>query len=371
MGRKRQELHVLGNQTKLKSSSNGRAAADHMPFTTFSHSISKLTKKITEEAILFSVFVLFRTCICVSGLLLLVPSLPITILGVNFPFGIYFVPLMLLRNRSRAVSKPGLMADHSSQQSPNQNYAKTIPSLFGSPKFRDFTNKCLSSGTEALRSPTSILDARALSPFAFGNPFSTLPNKICPPNRTSWDKPDSKGIGLALVGALKDDDNPIHDNYEPNKGNVLLRVKIPFESQTCAGDFGTKTKDSKNSSRSGVCAKDDCASPSVRAVSWSEMELSEEYTCVISHGPNPKTTHIFNNCIMVETFYALPQNQNSHSATSANFLSFCHTCKKYLDQTKDIFIYRGEKAFCSRECRHREMVLDGIENLEFESNGFY
>ncbi|XP_047152163.1 protein MARD1 [Vigna umbellata] len=279
---------------------------------------------------------------------------------------------MLLRNRSRAVSKPGLMADHSSQQSPSQNYAKTIPSLFGSPKFRDFTNKCLSSGTEALRSPTSILDARALSPFAFGNPFSTPPNKISPPSRTSWDKPDSKGLGLglALVGAFKDDDNPIHDHSETNKGNVLLRVKIPFESQTCSDDFGTKTKESKNSSGSGSFAKDDCASTCVRALSWSEMELSEEYTCVISHGPNPKTTHIFNNCIVVETYYSLPQNQNSRSAASANFLSFCHTCKKHLDQTKDIFIYRGEKAFCSRECRHQEMVLDGIENLEFESNGF-
>ncbi|TKY44481.1 hypothetical protein E2542_SST31591 [Spatholobus suberectus] len=134
---------------------------------------------------------------------------------------------MLLRNRSRAVSKPALMADHSSQQSPNQNYARTIPSLFGSPKFRDFTNKCL-SGTEALRSPTSILDARALSsPFAFGNPFSTLPHKTSSHNRSSWDKPNSKGIGLALVGALKDDDDndPIRYNSEASKGNVLLRVK--------------------------------------------------------------------------------------------------------------------------------------------------
>ncbi|KAG5043520.1 hypothetical protein AAZX31_03G137700 [Glycine max] len=283
---------------------------------------------------------------------------------------------MLLRNRSRAVTKPGLMADHSTQNSsPNQNYAKTIiPSLFGSPKFRDFTNKCLSSGTEALRSPTSILDARALSPFAFGSPFSTLPNKSSSQNRT-WDKPDSKGgIGLALVGALKDEDTSISHNSEPNKGNVLLRVKIPFESQfqTCVDDFGTtKTNNgSKNSSGSGICAKDCCDSPrSGGVLSWSEMELSEEYTCVISHGPNPKATHIFNNCIVVETYCSLPQKHNSHhsAATSGNFLSFCYTCKKHLDQTKDIFIYRGEKAFCSRECRHREMMLDGIENLEFEN----
>lgn len=314
------------------------------------------------------------TCICQSCLL--EPSLSIAIFGVNFfPCEIIFISLMLLRNRSRAVSKPGLMADHSSQQPPNQNYAKTIiPSLFGSPKFRDFTNKCLSSGTEALRSPTSILDARALSsPFAFRNPFSTVPNKTSSPNRTSWDKPDSKGVGLALVGSLKDNDNTICHNSEPNKGNVLLRVKIPFETQTCVDDFGigTTTNVSKGSG-SGIYAKD-CSSTSVGALSWSEMELSEEYTCVISHGPNTKTTHIFNNCIVVETYCSLPnQIQNSHhsAAASANFLSFCYTCKKHLDQTKDIFIYRGEKAFCSRECRHQEMTLDEIESLEFESNGY-
>lgn len=280
---------------------------------------------------------------------------------------------MLLRNRSRAVSKPGLMADHSSQQPPNQNYAKTIPSLFGSPKFRDFTNKCLSSGTESLKSPTSILDARALSlSFAFGNPFSTIPNKTSSPNRTTWDKPDSKGIGLALVGALKDDDDTICHNSESNKGNVLLRVKIPLETQTFVDDFGNKSNDLEGSG-SRICAKD-CSSTSVGVPPWSEMELSEEYTCVISHGANTKTTHIFNNSIVVETYCSLPKNQiqdSHHSAVaSANFLSFCYTCKKHLDQTKDIFIYRGDKAFCSRECRHQEMMLDEIESLEFESNGY-
>ncbi|XP_061367003.1 protein MARD1-like [Gastrolobium bilobum] len=290
---------------------------------------------------------------------------------------------MLLRNRSRAVTKPPLMADHSSQPSPNQNYARTIPSLFGSPKFRDFTNKCF-SGTEALRSPTSILDTRALSPSGFANPLSsenktqTVPMKISSENTSSWDKPDSKGIvGLALVGALKDD--PIHDNSaQPNKRNVLfgtqLRVKIPplppstfspFESEPCVDDFGTKNKDSQNSSGTNY-TKD---SPSVvvtGVLSLSEMELSEEYTCVISHGPNPRTTHIFNNCI-VESYFSLPQNS---LCESANFLSFCYTCKKHLEQTKDIFIYRGEKAFCSSECRHREMVLDSVESLESERNGY-
>ncbi|KAJ1433093.1 Zf-FLZ domain [Sesbania bispinosa] len=252
---------------------------------------------------------------------------------------------MLLRNRSRAVTKPGLMADHTSQPSPNQNCARTIPSLFGSPKFRDFTNKCL-LGTESLKSPTSILDTRPISPFGFGNPFSydttqTVPLKTSSDSRNSWDKKDSKGIGLALVGALKDE-SFVENSAEPNRGNVLfgtqLRVKIPplspstFESQTCGDDFGTKTQNS------GIYHTKDSPSGVVTGVlSLSEMELSEEYTCVITHGPNPRTTHIFNNCI-VESYCSLSLPQNSHSP-SGNFLSFCYTCKKHLEQTKDIFIY--------------------------------
>lgn len=235
--------------------------------------------------------------------------------------------LMLLRNRSRAVTKPNLMADHSSQQSSNnQNCTKkTIPSLFGSPKFKDFTNNNNNNSTlfgtdHVLKSPTSILDTRLLSPYGFKNPFFHDKNTTqIIPNKTSWDKKDSRGIGVALF----------ENSFEPNKGNVLfgtqLKVKIPFECQPCSGGdyFGTKTKDSPNI---GLI------------MSLSEMELSEEYTCVISHGANPRTTHIFNNYIVEENYCSLPQNSNS---VYENFLRVCYTCKKHLEQTKDIFIYRS------------------------------
>ncbi|KAL9318430.1 hypothetical protein ACSQ67_014947 [Phaseolus vulgaris] len=246
---------------------------------------------------------------------------------------------MLLRNRSRAVTKPSLMGDHSSQPSPNKGYKRTIPSLF-SPKFRDFSVKCL-SGAEALRSPTSILDTRALTPF--GNPLS------------HEKKIDT--IGSPRVPSEKE----VHGTQKALVLLLLHRVKIPplppppppsspESTKTCdVAGFAAKTKDSPLSFATGV-------------MSLSEMELFEEYTCVISHGPNPRTTHIFDNCI-VESYCSLPNNTIS---PSLNFLSFCHTCKKHLKQTNDIFIYRGEKAFCSKECRHQEMMLDGAGISEFD-----
>ncbi|GJS78901.1 reverse transcriptase domain-containing protein [Tanacetum coccineum] len=43
-------------------------------------------------------------------------------------------------------------------------------------------------------------------------------------------------------------------------------------------------------------------------------------------------------------------------AADAHFLSTCHECNKQL-HGKDIYMYRGEKAFCSIECRSMEIAL--------------
>ncbi|XP_058770901.1 FCS-Like Zinc finger 8-like [Vicia villosa] len=245
---------------------------------------------------------------------------------------------MLLRNRSRVVTKQTLMGE---QSSPSQNFTTTIPSLFGSSNYRDF--HFTSKKAESLISPTSILDTKALTQFE--NPFSRVDQyKGC----SSRDKVDLNIIGLGLVGVLKDEP-PFQQTSEKLRKKVVfgtdkLRVKIPplptstFESKS---DYGCKMNDSEK----GV-------------LSLSEMEVYEEYTCVISHGANPKTTHIFDNCV-VGSYSSVP---NSPHSFSLNFLSFCYTCKTHLQHTKDIFIYRGEKAFCSQECRNQEMMLDEEEN---------
>ncbi|KAF8034629.1 hypothetical protein BT93_C0823 [Corymbia citriodora subsp. variegata] len=114
----------------------------------------------------------------------------------------------------------------------------------------------------------------------------------------------------------------------------------------------------------------------------SEIELSEDYTCVTLHGPNKKTTHIFGDCILecqsngtMDLHETSQDNQlSSVSKTSEtlalypsdNFLSFCFTCKKILEEGKDIYMYRGEKAFCSSECRSAAIMID--EEMEKTAN---
>ncbi|XP_004501266.1 FCS-Like Zinc finger 10 [Cicer arietinum] len=129
-----------------------------------------------------------------------------------------------------------------------------------------------------------------------------------------------------------------------------------------------------------------CSSNEIlKSLSASEIELSEDYTCVISHGPNPKTTHIFGDCILethpdvfVKNHFKNEENEKEKEKEKENgvtlignnrlqipnqypssaFLSFCHHCNKKLDEGKDIYIYRGEKAFCSLTCRAMEIMID-------------
>ncbi|KAA8543259.1 hypothetical protein F0562_021246 [Nyssa sinensis] len=298
----------------------------------------------------------------------------------------------MLRNRSRAVtSKQAIMADHSSLPSPSQNHTRLISSFFGSPRFFNGFSSKSPSETETM-TPTSILDDKQF--YAIANPFgydNNLPKLPTTPsaNKHSWENSDSKGIGLALIDSLRDEKTD--DNFsKPNSRMVLFGSKLKIQIPTLPplslavppkspGDFGIKTRNSQflgtspSGSFNSVIQTKDSPQASTGCLSMSEMELSEDYTCVISHGPNPKTTHIYGNCIVesccgVVSLSAL-KNEHCSSTDKTNspwedFLSFCYTCKKNLGQGRDIYMYRGEKAFCSRECRDQEMLFDGVENSE-------
>lgn len=53
----------------------------------------------------------------------------------------------------------------------------------------------------------------------------------------------------------------------------------------------------------------------------------------------------------------------SHHSTFSNdqavdFLSKCFQCGRLLADGKDIFMYRGDQAFCSQECRYKQIAAD-------------
>ncbi|KAK4483703.1 hypothetical protein RD792_010905 [Penstemon davidsonii] len=98
-----------------------------------------------------------------------------------------------------------------------------------------------------------------------------------------------------------------------------------------------------------------------------EMDMGslEEYTIVTSHRPNKSYTKVYGNdfrikkCNRGSVFHISPAKlgEIGGGVPPSDFLSSCNMCQKKLHD-KDIFMYRGEKAFCSTECRYRQIVMD-------------
>ncbi|KAF2619284.1 protein MARD1 [Brassica napus] len=233
------------------------------------------------------------------------------------------------------------MADRLPSPTPKTYYS----SVFTSPKFRFFSSNI--TPFDSIISPTSTLEANHSHPSIFSssskNPKTTScfePTLIPKPQRFLH---PPEAFGLAYLVKSKD------RSSKPVNKIVLfgskLRVQIP------SADFGTKSTAA-------------CTSPCLKTkvLTVSEVDQTEDYTRVISHGPNPTITHIFDNSVIAEftppCSVPLPQVPVE---TKANFLSCCYTCNKTLDQKHDIYIYRGEKGFCSCECRYQEMLLDQME----------
>ncbi|KAK4425658.1 FCS-Like Zinc finger 8 [Sesamum alatum] len=277
------------------------------------------------------------------------------------------------------------MADYGSTKI---NYKQLTSSIFSSPRlFTGFVSKGCNETESTMSSPTSILDTKPFS--ALKNPFWSdvkTPKPEC--NKSLWEKLDSRGVGLGLVDALIDEKSDSNSS-KPDSRMVLfgsqLKIQVPplpppvlspDESPRSPVDFGIKTRNSHVGSCSPGLSPSPVKKPAfgssnsggLSSLSASEMELSEDYTCVISYGPNPRTTHIFDDCIVESCCgvvkFSESRKENvffpgrSMSYPSQSFLSFCYCCKKNLGQGKDIYMYRGEKAFCSSECRYKEMMLE-------------
>ncbi|XP_057967456.1 FCS-Like Zinc finger 13-like [Malania oleifera] len=109
-----------------------------------------------------------------------------------------------------------------------------------------------------------------------------------------------------------------------------------------------------------------------------EMESWENYTYVTCrNGPNKSITRVYcdggvyaqggasvcgRRCKDLGDFDESPAaagfaGGNGPAYPTSDFLSSCHWCRKKL-HGRDIYMYRGEKGFCSTECRCKQMVID-------------
>ncbi|KAI0502428.1 hypothetical protein KFK09_017377 [Dendrobium nobile] len=304
----------------------------------------------------------------------------------------------MLRKRSRTVqeeSKIQFLGDFSSnscfsydasiKQKAKSSSFFSIPGLLVS-----FTGKSLAE-SDPMKSPTSPLDYKL-----FSNIANSLIRSPKSPGR-SW---DCSRVGLGLVDSLRDE----------NK-NILLGSQMRLIKTTNSknhfdsfGDEQTEDKDinfsqfstskseleeigkinSYSSDPEHITLKPNFDVSSVELIHgfMDSLSTSEDYTCIISHGPNPKTTHIFGDCILESSLiesqnskereggshWIIKSSENSLPLPSTDFLSFCCFCSKTLEDNRDIYMYRGEKAFCSCSCRDQAILIDEEPKLEKKSS---
>ncbi|XP_010526125.1 PREDICTED: uncharacterized protein LOC104803775 [Tarenaya hassleriana] len=148
--------------------------------------------------------------------------------------------------------------------------------------------------------------------------------------------------------------------------NLSLNGRTKSSSES---DSLKKTRVLSRSKLGGECNNSGLDTGFLGSPSASDIELSEDYTCIISHGPNPKTTHIYGDRVL--ECHSLCDDKEKHIPTeseamfpSDDFLSFCYFCNKKLEEGEDIYMYRGERAFCSTECRTEEMLMEEEEDMD-------
>ncbi|KAH7666709.1 Zf-FLZ domain-containing protein [Dioscorea alata] len=75
-----------------------------------------------------------------------------------------------------------------------------------------------------------------------------------------------------------------------------------------------------------------------------------------------KGTQVLNK-VKVRTLSANPSSSSSllsvpSNTTTTPFLQACFLCHQPLSHTKDIYMYRGDRAFCSEDCRCKQIYID-------------
>lgn len=175
-----------------------------------------------------------------------------------------------------------------------------------------------------------------------------------------------KTLPFFLSSSNSNDQNKSQKRFGEQKGVVGLGIVVALNNESSAPNpvFSASPRSNPIPIFSKRAIKDDI-----------EIELLEEYTCVISHVGNNliKKREYFDDGFKSSTSYwvtgggvfCAPSPSPPVAAVGGvtvfeddgDFLSCCHLCKKKLHGL-DIFMYRGEKAFCSEECRYKQILID-------------
>ncbi|KAF5956469.1 hypothetical protein HYC85_003694 [Camellia sinensis] len=209
------------------------------------------------------------------------------------------------------------------------------------------------AGTRVFGNPTGFTDAAP-------SPRSPLDLNIQSPRPRGLKNYDLGGVvGLGIVAALEKSGEPgceIRANKAVFGQNLTRSNPIPVkQANNCVRHRGGDLEEI-------------------------DFDSLEDYTFVTCHGPNKSFTRVYcdgdeehgkvghDRSIGFERrsknygfaiFHISPVRfgEDITAYPASDFLNSCHLCQKKL-HGKDIYMYRGEKAFCSTECRYRQIAMD-------------
>ncbi|KAJ8483603.1 hypothetical protein OPV22_016088 [Ensete ventricosum] len=272
---------------------------------------------------------------------------------------------IILRERSKAVSrKKELMPDTTS--SPPPNPAFTSPNLLVEgcsvrkssmyPEDAIGPRSMLATKPFSATGDRSSCDRRKTMPLFIENAAATT---VTESRHHPWHNRSSRAIGLALIDALSNEETGDVGCRMVVFGSQLKIQKLPgpsssispapVESPRSIMEFGSKTKTCQmDSYLPGKMVSDSVSSPQLFMghMSPTEIELSEDYTCVISHGPIPKKTHIFYDCIIEscdKEFLTMKEStclEHPSGYGADTSLSCCVSRKEDIGKGKLISLYR-------------------------------
>ncbi|KAL3685365.1 hypothetical protein R1sor_003387 [Riccia sorocarpa] len=208
-----------------------------------------------------------------------------------------------------------------------------------------------------------------------------------------WEKRD-EGVGLGIVAALggapiPEEDfalnkypssplaptsytrkmSPVHlpSVFAPTtigSGNKHISPPIPIvsprslspASQNCAPQFGLSTAMQETMMPQDLGSHHRVGRTSARASNTNAGTLTMLSTWS-QHADHMEVAAMSMTPSLVVPKAAAPSYLPALSS-GLTFLDACFYCKRRLGEGRDIYMYRGDRAFCSPECRHQQIVMD-------------
>ncbi|KAH7296665.1 hypothetical protein KP509_26G033300 [Ceratopteris richardii] len=220
--------------------------------------------------------------------------------------------------------------------------------------------------SNACESPRSVLDVGACDSEKHLRGRSLRSCLPAPPLRKVGDQ----GVGLAIIVKIHADEigyDVSERHYDNRSQPITIGVNYHIQRQasvhkpsTCAGSSrdASEGDDEDNEYDDNGSEHDDHGDESQRMGDYNLFK-SMEIFCSDHPSPLQKDFVHSNNaastdCAVRPSIFSvasIPSGYDSYNIQDINFLDACANCQRAFAPGKDIFMYRGDQAFCSIQCR--------------------